>query len=87
MFILFINRMNNVSVLLNIIRIEEVVFLLEYNDYTDVFAEDQGLLFLKNTRVNHVIKIEENRKVPFSLIYKLSINKLRVLREYLKNSL
>jgi hypothetical protein len=32
--------MNNAGVLLNIMRIEEVVLPLEYSDYTDVFTED-----------------------------------------------
>jgi hypothetical protein len=79
--------MNNADVSLGIICIKEVILPLKYSDYTDVFAEDQRLLFLKNTRVNHVIEVEENRKVPFNLIYKLFINKLRVLREYFKNNL
>jgi hypothetical protein len=81
------NRMSNAGVSLGTVRTEKVILPLEYSDYADVFAEDQGLLFLKNTRVNHAIEVEENRKVPFSPIYKLSANKLRVLREYLESSL
>jgi hypothetical protein len=87
MFVLSINYINNAGVSLSIVHIKEVILLLEYSDYTDVFAEDQRLSFLKNTRVNHVIEVEENRKVLFNLIYKLSINKLRVLREYFKSNL
>jgi hypothetical protein len=72
---------------LNSIEVAEVQLLKEYEDYADVFSEENALKLPDFTRVEHAISIEKDKEVLFSPIYPLLANELQVLREYLKSSL
>jgi hypothetical protein len=65
----------------------EVILPPKYIDYASVFSEENATKYLVNTTIQHLIKIKEGVKAPYSLIYPLSANKLRVLREYLNTHL
>jgi hypothetical protein len=52
-----------------------------------VFLKTEADKLSKSTKVTHLIEIEEGKTVPFDSIYALSANELRVLREYLDNSI
>jgi hypothetical protein len=66
---------------------EEIQLPAEYCDYADVFSKTEADKLPKSTKVAHSIEIEEGKTVPFGPIYALSANELRVLREYLDNSM
>jgi hypothetical protein len=59
----------------------------EYIKYTDVFSEEKAAKLSESTRVKYAIIIEKGKNIPYGPIYVLNTNKLRVLREYIKNSL
>jgi hypothetical protein len=61
---------------LNSIEVAKVQLLKEYEDYTDVFLEENVLKLPNSTRVEHAISIEKGKKVLFSPIYSLLANKL-----------
>jgi transposase InsO family protein len=59
----------------------------EYEDWADVFSEEAAARLSEVTAVTHKIRIEEGKEVPYGPIYPLSAHELRVLREYLEDSL
>ena len=61
--------------------------LKELKDYIDIFLEENTAKLFDNMRVKHAILIKKDKKMLYRLIYFLFINKLRVLREYLKSSM
>jgi hypothetical protein len=61
---------------LNSIEVAEVQLLKEYEDYADVFLEENALKLPDFTRVEHAISIEEGKEVLFSSIYSLLANEL-----------
>jgi hypothetical protein len=61
--------------------------LIKYRDYTNVFSEVEVEKLPELIRVVYSIEIEEGEEVLFNFIYILSAKELRVLREYLKNSI
>jgi hypothetical protein len=66
---------------------EEIQLFIKYYDYVDVFLKTEADKLLKSIKVAYLIEIEEGKIIPFGFIYILSANKLRVLREYLNNSI
>jgi hypothetical protein len=52
-----------------------------------VFLKTEADKLLKSTKMAHLIKIKKGKTVFFGPIYILSANELRVLREYLDNSI
>jgi hypothetical protein len=66
---------------------EEIQLPIKYYDYADVFSKTEADKLSKSTKMAHLIKIKEGKIVLFGLIYTLSANELRVLREYLNNSM
>ncbi len=56
----------------------------EAEGYEDVFDEAEAGRLPLDTIVKHAIPIEEGKNVPYSPIYPLSAEELRVLREYLE---
>jgi hypothetical protein len=61
----------------------EVILPPKYTDYASVFSKENATKYLANTTIRHLIEIKEGVKAPYGLIYPLSTNELRVLREYL----
>jgi hypothetical protein len=59
----------------------------EYADYADVFSEDAANTLLERGSLKHAIELEDGTTPPFGLIYSLSEKELKVLREYLQDSL
>ena len=72
---------------LYIISTSKINLPAEYENYTDVFSEAEVTRFLDLIRVKYLILIKKEKKVLFGLIYKLSANKLRVLREYINSNI
>jgi hypothetical protein len=66
---------------------EEIQLSIKYYDYADVFLKTEADKLLESTKMAYSIEIEEGKTVPFGPIYILSANELRVLREYLDNSI
>jgi hypothetical protein len=66
---------------------EEIQLPTEYCDYADVFLKTEADKLPESTKVAYSIEIKEGKTVPFGPIYALSANELRVLREYLDNSI
>jgi hypothetical protein len=79
--------MRSNSVELNTVDTEEIHLPPEYEAYANVFSEVEAAKFPDTTRVEHSIPVEEGAEVPYGPIYSLSVNELRVLREYIKSSL
>jgi hypothetical protein len=71
---------------LNATDIEEIRLPPEYEDYVDVFSEEEASKFPDSTRVEYSILIEEGAEVLHGSIYQLGEHKLGVLRDYLKSS-
>ena len=53
----------------------------------DMFSKTESEKLLESIKVTHAIDIKEEKAIPFGLIYILSMNELRVLREYIKSSI
>jgi hypothetical protein len=66
---------------------EEIQLSIKYYDYADVFLKTEADKLSESTKVAYSIEIEEGKTVSFGFIYILSANELRVLREYLNNSI
>jgi hypothetical protein len=71
---------------LNTTNIEEIRLPPEYEDYANVFSEEEASKFPNFTRVEHSIPIKEGAEVPYSSIYQLREHELGVLRDYLESS-
>ena len=61
--------------------------LKELKDYTDIFLKENAAKLPDNMCVKHAILIKKGKKILYRLIYFLFINKLQVLRKYLKSSM
>ncbi len=61
--------------------------LKELEDYTDIFLEENAAKLSDNIYIKHTILIKKDKKMLYRLIYFLFVNKLRVLRKYLKSSM
>ena len=61
--------------------------LKELKDYINIFLKENTAKLSNNTCVKHGILIEKDKKILYRLIYFLFINKLRVLRKYLKSNI
>ncbi len=64
-----------------------VQLLKELEDYTDIFLEENAAKLSDNIYIKHTILIKKDKKMLYRLIYFLFVNKLRVLRKYLKSSM
>jgi Reverse transcriptase (RNA-dependent DNA polymerase) len=71
---------------LNATDTEEIRLPPEYEDYADVFSEEEASKFPDSMRVEHSILIEEGAEVPHGPIYQLGEHELDVLRDYLESS-
>lgn len=58
-----------------------------YQDYLDVFSEDNSNRLPPHTSFDHKIPIEKGKTPPFGPIYPLSQTELQVLSDYLKENL
>jgi hypothetical protein len=65
---------------------EEIRLSPKYEDYANVFLEEEASKFPDSTRVEHFIPIKEGVEVPHDPIYQLREHKLGVLRDYLESS-
>ena len=59
---------------------------MKYQNYIDVFNKKKTERLFEHDQIDHVIKIENDKKFSFELIYNLSITKLKILRKYVKNN-
>jgi hypothetical protein len=65
---------------------KEIQLPSKYEDYVNVFSEEEALKFSNFTRVEHFILIKEGVEVPYNPIYQLEEHELGVLRDYLKSN-
>ena len=64
----------------------ELLSLLDrYKNYEDIFLEEKVSKFLESIIVKYSIDIEEDKKILFRLIYRLSEKKLNILYNYLNS--
>jgi len=64
-----------------------VQLLKEFKDYINIFLKENTTKLFNNIYVKHIILIKKDKKMLYKLIYFLSINKLRILREYLESNI
>jgi len=69
------------------LQLEEPVLPDEYQDFSDVFAENEDEHLPQVDSVRHSIETEEGKPVPYGPLYPLSQFELRTLRDYLEDSL
>ena len=79
--------LRDVSARLLVLTVEEVRLPNKYVDYANVFDEPSAGKLPEIFKVSYSIEIEEGKDIPYRPIYALSTNELRVLREYLKNTM
>ncbi len=60
----------------------ELILLLEYEDFEDIFSKKKYETVSESTRVTYTIDLEEGIKPPFKPIYSLSERELRILYDY-----
>jgi hypothetical protein len=58
----------------------------KYKDYKNIFSPAEYIKITENPQIAHIINLEENIIAFYKLIYHFSEKKLRILREYLKES-
>ena len=67
---------------------KKVTISAKYSDFTNVFSKILANILLDQTGVNeHVIKIENDKQLPYRLIYSLESVKLKTLKTYIKTNL
>ena len=60
----------------------------EYSDYSNVFSAKNTAELPENTGINeHAIELEEDKQLPFGLIYCLEPVELETLKTYIKTNL
>ena len=60
----------------------------EYFDYSNVFSAENAVELLENTEMNeHAIKLEEDKQLPFGLIYSIGPVELETLKTYIETNL
>ena len=60
----------------------------EYSDYSNIFLAEYAAELPENTRMNeHAIKLEDDKQLPFRLIYSLRLVELETLKTYIKTNL
>ena len=69
------------------VNTDKINLSAEYKNYINVFSEAETARFSDLTRIKYLILIKKEKEILFRLIYKLSANKLRVLREYINFSI
>lgn len=61
---------------------------IEYTDYADLFFFDLIIKLSKNTGINkHIIKLVEDKQLPYKFIYNLKPIDLETLKAYVKTYL
>lgn len=62
--------------------------MLKNFDYNDIFSFDQVIELFKNISINkYIIKLVEDKQLPYKSIYTLNIVKLEILKTYIKTYL
>jgi hypothetical protein len=67
-------------------NIKDIRLSPKYENYADVFSEEEASKFPDFTRVEYFILIEKGVEVPYNSIYQLGEHELSVLRDYLESS-
>jgi len=57
--------------------------LPEYEDYADIFSEENINVLLKHTKYDHLIDLLSGSDLPKNHIYPLTVQELPVLKEYI----
>ena len=61
---------------------------IEYCNYNNVFSAENTAELPENTGINeYAIELEEDKQLPFELIYNLSLVELETLKTYIKTNL
>jgi Reverse transcriptase (RNA-dependent DNA polymerase)/RNase H-like domain found in reverse transcriptase len=81
------DTMRHAGISLASLGLQEPTLPEEYQDFADVFAENEEDHLPQASSVQHSIKTEEGKPVPYGPIYPLSQLELRTLREYIEDSL
>lgn len=70
------------------LKVEEVIILFEYADYTDVFSPDSVAELPKHTNINnHSIDLIDDKQPPYGPIYSLGPVELEMLKIYIETIL
>ena len=59
---------------------------MKYQNYVDIFNKKKSKRLSEHNQIDYVIKIKNDKKFSFKLIYNLSITELKILRKYVKNN-
>ena len=75
------------GVSLAMVTVDEPILPKEYQDFADVFEENEDEHLPQVSSVRHSIETEEGKPVPYGPLYPLSQFELRTLRDYLADSM
>lgn len=68
--------------------VENVIILIKYSDFTDVFLKKSTKVLVKQTKVNqNTIKLEKSKQPSYRPIYNLRLIELKILKIYIKTNL
>ena len=73
---LIIDRADKSRLLTSVQVEQEIILFKKYNNYTDVFSEEEMSQLCNNTKISHAIDIEKDKKSLYKLIYSLSVKEL-----------
>jgi hypothetical protein len=68
------------------VKLLDAFFPDKYNDYADVFSEEEAGTLLNTSQITHIIQLVDGKEPPHRPLYNLSANKLSVLQKYLEDS-
>ena len=67
---------------------KKVTIPAKYLDFANIFSKKSVNIFPKQTRANeHIIKLEEDKQLPYRPIYSLGPVKLKTFKTYIKTNL
>ena len=65
------------------VQIGEVILLKKYNDYSNVFSEEEVSQLADDIKISHAIDIKKSKESLYKLIYSLSVEELWALYKYI----
>ena len=67
---------------------KKVKISIKYLNFPDIFSEKKALVLLKIANLNqYAIKLQKDQKLPYRLIYSLSLVEFDILKIYIKINL
>jgi hypothetical protein len=68
------------------VKLLDASFPNKYNNYADVFSEEEAGTLLDTLQVTYIIQLVDGKEPPHRPLYNLSANELSILQKYLEDS-